>query len=51
MAQMTWHMLDAKMGKIPWSLWNDKSFDEKDRLVWRPSTEQLRCWKVKVAYT
>ena len=43
-------MLDAQMGKISWSLWNEKSFEEKDKLVWKPSTKQLRRWKVKVHY-
>ena len=49
--QVTGRMLDAQVGRISWSLWNNKSFDKKDRLVWPPSTEQLRRWKVKVAYT
>ena len=50
MAQMTRRMLDAQMGRISWSLWSEKSFDEKDRLVWKPSTKQLQSWKVKVHY-
>ena len=51
MNQVTGRMLDTQMGRISWSLWNVKSFPEQDRRVWRPSTEQLRRWKVKVAYT
>ena len=47
---MTGRMLDAQMGRISWSLWSEKSFPEADRLVWRPSTEQLRRWKTKVEY-
>ena len=50
MAQMTRRMLDAHKGKISWSLWNKKQFEEKDHWVLKPSTEQLRRWKVKVAY-
>ena len=42
MDQMTGRMLDAQMGRMSWSLWNEKSFDERDKLVWKPSTEQLR---------
>ena len=40
-----------RIGRISWSLWNEKSFDEKDKLVWKPSTEQLRRWNVKGKYT
>ena len=41
-------MLDAQMGRISWSMWSEKSFPEADRLVWRPTTDQLRMWKTKV---
>ena len=51
MNQVTGRMLGAQIGRISWSLWNEKSFDEKDKLVWKPYTEQLRRWKVKVQYT
>ena len=51
MNQVTGRMLDAQMGRISWSLWSEKSFPEDDRLVWCPSTEQLRRWKTKVEYT
>ena len=47
MNQVTGRMLDAQVGRISWSLWNNKSFKEKDKLIWKPSTEQLRFWKVK----
>ena len=49
--QVTGRMLDAQVGRISWSLWNDKSFPDHGRLVWCPSTVQLRHWKIKVAYT
>ena len=43
-------MLDVQMGRISWSMWSEKSFPEADRLVWHPSTDQLRKWKVKVEF-
>ena len=43
-------MLDAQMGRISWSMWSEKSFPEADKLVWRPTTDQLRKWKTKVQY-
>ena len=33
MNQMTGRMLDAQMGRISWSLWNKKFFNEKEKLV------------------
>ena len=46
---VTGRMLDAQVGRISWSLWNEKLFPEQD--IWRPSTNQLRRWKARVAYT
>ena len=43
-------LLDAQMGRISWSMWTEKSFPESDKLVWKPSTDQLRRWKSNVEY-
>ena len=34
-------MLDAQMGKISWSLLSEKQFEDKDKLKWKPNSDQL----------
>ena len=42
MSKMTISIMDNHIGGINWSLWSEKTFDQKRRLKWKLSFEDLR---------